>query len=175
LARFKELQEHFKALDTFSFKVDARENLNPGFKFNDWELKGIPLRLEIGPRDLKQGKAVLVRRDTGEKVIVDQCDLESKIPALLNDIQTSLFQKAQEFQSQNTHLVSTYEEFKTDIEKKAGFYLVYFDGSPEDEEIIQQETKATARCIPLGEKTEMGKCFYTGRETSNKVIFARAY
>ncbi len=175
LARFQELQEHFKALNTFSFKVDTRENLNPGFKFNDWELKGIPLRLEIGPRDLKQGKAVLVRRDTGEKVIVEQSDLASKIPTLLNDIQSSLFQKAQEFQAQNTYFVSSYEEFKVSIEKNLGFYLAYFDGTPEDEEIIQEETKATGRCIPLTEESEIGKCFYTGRETSNKVIFARAY
>ncbi len=175
LTRFKELQQQFKASETFSFKVDTRDNLSPGFKFNDWELKGIPLRLEIGPRDLKQGNAVLVRRDTGEKIIVPQTELESQIPALLKEIHNNLFTKAQEFQSQNTYLVSTYEEFQTSIEEKPGFYLVYFDGTPEDEETIQEETKATGRCIPLQQKNEIGKCFYTGRATSQQVIFARAY
>lgn len=175
LARFAELQDQFKALGAFSFKVDSRDNLSPGFKFNDWELKGIPLRLEIGPRDLKQGNAVLVRRDTGEKLIVPQTDLEEKISALLADIQENLLRRAQEFQSQNTYQVSTYEEFKTSIEEKPGFYLVYFAGTPEDEELIQEETKATGRCIPLSEVTEVGKCFYTGKETRQKVVFARAY
>jgi prolyl-tRNA synthetase len=133
------------------------------------------LRLEIGPRDLKQGNAVLVRRDTGEKFIVAQSDLSSKIPDLLNDIQNSLFKKAQEFQSENTYLVSTYEEFKVGVEKNPGFYIAYFDGTPEDEEKIQEETKATGRCIPLGDQTEAGQCFYTGKSTSQKVIFAKAY
>ncbi|MEA5534927.1 proline--tRNA ligase [Crocosphaera sp. XPORK-15E] len=175
LAKFQELQDEFKTLDKFSFKVDVRENLSPGFKFNDWELKGIPLRMEMGPRDLQNGNVVLVRRDTGEKIIVPQSELKSKIPELLEDIQTSLFQKAQEFQRQNTYSVSTYEEFKAGIETKPGFYLAYFDGSPEDEETIQEETKATGRCIPLGENSKPGKCFYTGKQTSQQVIFARAY
>ncbi|MEA5512351.1 proline--tRNA ligase [Crocosphaera sp. UHCC 0190] len=175
LAKFQELQAEFKTLDKFSFKVDERENLSPGFKFNDWELKGIPLRMEMGPRDLQNGNVVLVRRDTGEKIIVPQSELKSKIPELLEDIQTSLFQKAQEFQGQNTYSVSTYEEFKTGIETKPGFYLVYFDGSPEDEETIQEETKATGRCIPLGETSKPGKCFYTGKQTNQQVVFARAY
>ncbi len=174
-ARFEELQQAFKASGAFSFKIDTRENLSPGFKFNDWELKGIPLRLEIGPRDLKEGNAVLVRRDTREKMMVSQKDLATHIPALLETIQTSLFQKAQTFQAQNTYAVSTYAEFKDSIEKNLGFYLVYFDGTPEDEEMIQEETKATGRCIPLGEHSKMGKCFYTHRETRQQVIFARAY
>ena len=133
------------------------------------------MRLEIGPRDLKQGNAVLVRRDTGEKFMVAQNDLATKIPDLLTDIQSSLLKKAREFQSENTYFVSTYEEFKVSIEKKSGFYIAYFDGTPEDEEIIQEETKATGRCIPLADHTETGKCFYTGKTTSQKVIFAKAY
>ncbi|MBV9389478.1 MAG: proline--tRNA ligase [Chroococcidiopsidaceae cyanobacterium CP_BM_ER_R8_30] len=174
LNRFSELEEQFKSLKAFSFKVDTRDNLSPGFKFNDWELKGIPLRLEIGPRDLKNGTAVLVRRDTGEKVNVAQSELETQIKTLLDEIQANLFQKAKEFQQQNTYFVETYEEFKAGIEKKPGFYIAYFDGTPEDEEKIQEETKATGRCIPLGQ-TEVGKCFYTGRQTSTQVIFAKAY
>ncbi|MCP2730518.1 proline--tRNA ligase, partial [Limnofasciculus baicalensis] len=149
LARFQELQEEFKTAKGFSFKVDTRENLSPGFKFNDWELKGIPLRLEIGPRDLKEGKAVLVRRDTGEKIIVEQSQLLDKISSLLEEIHTNLFTKAQEFQRQNTYTVSSYAEFKEGIENKSGFYLAYFDGTPEDEDKIKEETKATGRCIPL--------------------------
>lgn len=174
MSRFREIQEQFKASGVFSFKVDERENLSPGFKFNDWELKGVPVRLEMGPRDLTSGNAVLVRRDTGEKTIVSQSELESTIKALLDEIQANLFKKAQEFQQQNTYFVETYEEFKQSIENKPGFYIAYFDGSPDEEEKIQEETKATARCIPF-EQNEVGKCFYTGRETNQKVIFARAY
>ena len=175
LAKFEELAAKFKAEGNFSFKVDARENLSPGFKFNDWELKGIPLRLEMGPRDLKSDNVVLVRRDTGEKMIVPQAELMSKIPALLEEIHTSLFAKAKQFQAENTHTVATYEEFKTSIEEKGGFHLVYFAGTPEDEEKIQEETKATGRCIPLEQSEEEGKCFYTGKVTNQQVIFARAY
>ena len=175
LAKFEELEGKFKAEGNFSFKIDARENLSPGFKFNDWELKGIPLRLEMGPRDLKSDNVVLVRRDTGEKMIVPQAELSSKIPALLEEIHTSLFATAKQFQADNTHTVATYEEFKTSIEEKGGFHLVYFAGTPEDEEKIQEETKATGRCIPLEQSGEEGKCFYTGKVTSQQVIFARAY
>ena len=174
LTRFQELQEQFKASGVFSFKVDTRDNLSPGFKFNDWELKGIPLRLEMGPRDLANGTAVLVRRDTGEKVSVAQSDLESQIKILLDEIQANLFKKAKEFQQQNMYSVETYEEFKQSIEEKPGFYVAYFDGSPDDEKKIQEKTKATGRCI-LFDKQEVGKCFYTGRETTQRVIFARAY
>jgi prolyl-tRNA synthetase len=175
LGRFEQLQQQFKGLGQFSFKVDTRENLSPGFKFNDWELKGIPLRLEIGPRDLKNEKAVLVRRDTGEKMIVDQAELETKIPALLEEIHQSLFEKAKAFQTENTYEISTYEELKTNIEEKPGFYRVYFAGTPEDEEKIQEETKTTGRCIPLDQSDTEGKCFYTGKPTKQQVIFARAY
>ncbi len=175
LARFQELQAEFKTAKGFSFKIDARENLSPGFKFNDWELKGIPLRLEIGPRDLKEGKAVLVRRDTGEKTIVEQSELLEKISSLLEEIHTNLFTKAQEFQHQNTYTVLSYEEFKEGIENKSGFYIAYFDGTPEDEDKIKEETKATGRCIPLEQNDEEGECFYTGRKTKQQVIFARAY
>lgn len=174
LTRFKELQEQFKAAGTFTFKVDSRDNLSPGFKFNDWELKGIPLRLEIGPRDLNNGTAVLVRRDTGEKINVAQSELEAQIKTLLEEIQTNLFKKAQEFQQQNMYFVETYEEFKVSLEQKSGFYLAYFDGSLDDEEKIKEETKATGRCIPF-EPKEVGKCFYTGRPTNQQVIFAKAY
>ena len=104
-----------------------------------------------------------------------QSDLASKITDLLTEIQSSLFKKAQEFQSENTYFVSTYEEFKVGIENNSGFYIAYFDGTSEDEEVIQEETKATGRCIPLADQTETGKCFYTGKTTSQKVIFAKAY
>lgn len=173
--RFQELQEKFKSAGNFSFKVDFRENLSPGFKFNDWELKGIPLRLEMGPRDLANGKAVLVRRDTGEKITVDQEELESSILRLLDEIHQNLFQKAREFQGQNTHEVSTYKQFQERIEKEPGFYLVYFAGTPEDEERIKEETKATGRCILLEENNQEGQCFYTSQTTRKRVIFARAY
>ena len=175
LAIFAELEAEFKASGDFSFDIDDRENVSPGFKFNDAELKGIPVRLEMGPRDLKNNNAVLVRRDTGEKIIVSQAELGTKIPELLEDIHQNLFTKAKEFQAANTHKVATYEEFKTTIEEKSGFYLVYFAGTPEDEEKIQEETKATGRCIPLNQSEEEGTCFYTGKPTKQQVLFARAY
>ena len=171
---FQQIQKRFKELGAFSFKLDDRENLSPGFKFNDWELKGIPIRLEIGLRDMEKNNAVLVRRDTGEKIIISQDELESRILELLNEIQDNLFKKAQEFQRQHTHKISTYEEFKDSIENAPGFYIAYFDGSPDDEEKIQEETKATSRCILL-DPEGTGKCFYTGKDTNKQVIFARAY
>lgn len=174
LTRFREIQQQFKASKSFSFKLDERDNLSPGFKFNDWELKGIPLRLEIGPRDLTSETAVLVRRDTGEKIKVEQSNLEAQIKTLLDEIQANLFRKAQEFQQQNMYSVATYEEFKEGIEKNPGFYVAYFDGSPDDEEKIKEETKATGRCI-LFDQQEVGECFYTGRKTRERVIFAKAY
>ena len=172
---FENLKEQFKAAGQFSFKVDTRDNLSPGFKFNDWELKGIPLRLEIGPRDLKNGKAVLVRRDTGEKLILDQAELVTKIPELLEEIHQNLFNRAKGFQTESTYEISDYEEFKASVEEKPGFYRVYFAGTPEDEEQIQEETKTTGRCIPLEQPETEGKCFYTGKPTKQQVIFARAY
>ena len=117
----------------------------------------------------------MVRRDTGEKIMVSQAELGTKIPELLEEIHRNLFTKAKEFQVDNTHQVATYEEFKTSIEEKSGFYLVYFAGTPEDEEKIQEETKATGRCIPLKQSVEEGTCFYTGKKTKQQVLFARAY
>jgi prolyl-tRNA synthetase len=175
LSKFKELQKHFERLDKFSFRVDYRDNLSPGFKFNDWELKGIPLRLEIGPRDLANSNSILVRRDTGDKISIPITQLEEKIPMLLDEIQENLFRKAQAFQQQNTYRVNTYEDFKSSIDAKPGFYVTYFAGTPEDEEKIKEETKATGRCIPFSLQKEVGQCFFTGKETYHQVIFARAY
>jgi prolyl-tRNA synthetase len=175
MSKLQELQKRFRALDKFSFKIDDRDNLSPGFKFNDWELRGIPLRLELGPKDLANETCVLARRDTGEKVSVLLNQLEEQIPAILDSIQNTLFSRAQNFQGQNTYYVDTYEEFKTSLEEKPGFYVVYFAGTPEDEEIIKEETKATSRCIAFSLQKGTGNCFYTGKQTSQRVIFAKAY
>ena len=129
----------------------------------------------MGPRDLKNDNAVLVRRDTGEKMTVAQGDLETQISNLLDAIHNNLFAKAKEFQQHYTYSVSSYEEFKLNIEERSGFYIAYFDGTPEDEEKIKEETKATCRCIPLEQSQEVGQCFYTGRKTNQRLIFARAY
>lgn len=175
LSKFQELQKYFGTLDKFSFRVDSRDNLSPGFKFNDWELKGIPLRLEIGPRDLASENSILVRRDTGDKISIPLAQLEEQIPIILDEIQENLFRKAQAFQHQNTYYVDTYEDFKFSIDAKPGFYITYFAGTPEDEEKIKEETKATGRCIPFTIEEKVGKCFFTGKETFQKVIFAKAY
>jgi prolyl-tRNA synthetase len=162
-------------LRRFELAVDERESLSPGFKFNDWELKGVPLRLELEPKDLANESCVLARRDTGEKISVPLHQLEEQIPEILDSIQKNLFKKAQAFQQENTYAVETYQEFKSSLEEKPGFYLVYFAGTPEDEDKIKEETKATGRCIPFALQGEVGKCFYTGKETSQRVIFAKAY
>ena len=181
LSQFKQIEARFNRQKAFSFKIDDRENLSPGFKFNDLELKGVPLRLELGPRDLESETAILVRRDTGEKIKVKQIELESEIIKLMDDIQANLFNRAKEFQSQHVYSVSSYEEFKQSIEDQPGFYVAYFEGTCQDEEKIQEETKATGRCIPFSlnpisvEEQETGKCFYTGKPTKQRVIFSRAY
>jgi prolyl-tRNA synthetase len=116
---------------------------------------------------------VLVRRDTGKKITVSLNQLEDRICEILDLIQKNLFKKAQAFQQQNTYSVETYEEFKVSLEKRPGFYIVYFAGTPDDEEQLKKETKATGRCIPFALKGKAGKCFYTGKETSQRIILRR--
>ncbi len=156
------------------FKEDWSD-ASPGFKFNEWEMKGVPLRLEIGPRDVQNEKAVLVRRDTGEKLFIEKNALAEKIPELLEDIQTGLFKQALEFRKTNTHTVKDYQEFKEIINGDGGFIRCGWDGTAETEAAIKEETKATIRCIPLDENPENLTCIYTGKPAQHEVIFAKAY
>lgn len=157
-----------------SVKYDNAENRRPGFKFADYELKGVPVRLAIGARDLENGTVELMRRDTLEKSVHELAGIEDYIKDLLEDIQENIYQKALKHRESMTRTVDTYDEFKTEIEKGV-FILAHWDGTPETEELIKAETKATIRCIPLeGDKTE-GVCMVTGKPSKQRVIFARNY
>lgn len=157
-----------------SVKYDDAENKRPGFKFADYELKGIPVRLAIGARDLENGTVELMRRDTLEKQVEPLEGIENYIANLLEEIQNNIFQIALRRREAMTRTVETYDEFKEEIEK-GGFILAHWDGTTETEERIKEETKATIRCIPLeGDKTP-GKCMVTGRPSAQRVIFARNY
>ena len=157
-----------------SVKYDDADNKRPGFKFADYEVKGVPVRLAIGQRDLENGTVELMRRDTLEKETVQFEGIAGHIRTLLEDIQDNLFKKALEYRNKMTYTVDTYEEFKEQIEK-GGFILAHWDGTPETEEKIKAETKATIRCIPLDGDTTPGKCMVTGKPSARRVIFARSY
>lgn len=165
----KELRDH-----DIRVKLDDRENYNPGWKFAEHEASGIPLRIAIGPRDLENDNVELARRDTLEKTIVDRDGLGTRIEGLLQQIQKDLFDSAHQRIQDNTHSVNSYEAFKEVIDEKGGFVYAHWDGTAETEEKIKEETKATIRCIPL-DKTEQGSCMVTGKPSTQKVLFARAY
>ncbi|MDW8403964.1 proline--tRNA ligase [Chloroflexus sp.] len=158
------------------FKVDDRDNYSPGYKFNEWELKGVPVRIEIGPKDVAKETVALARRDIPGKAgksFVPQAGLTERIEALLAEMQTGLFQRALAFREAHTADVTTYDELKAQVER--GFARAFWAGDTADEKRIQEETRATIRCIPLEQPGTVGRCVYTGRETSRQVIFARAY
>jgi prolyl-tRNA synthetase len=155
-------------------KVDDRENMSPGWKFNEHEATGIPVRLTIGPRDLKNNNAELARRDTLDKNIVDRAGLAQRVDDLLKTIQDELYNAAKDRIENNTHSVDSYDEFKEVIENEGGFVYAHWDGTAETEEKIKEDTKATIRCIPL-EDGEEGECMVTGKPSKQKVLFARAY
>ncbi len=157
-----------------SVKYDNADNKRPGFKFAEYELKGVPVRLAIGARDIENGTIEVMRRDTLEKSVEQLDGIATRVKELLEDIQVNIFQKALKHRESLTTTVDTYDEFKEQIEK-GGFILAHWDGTPETEEKIKEETKATIRCIPLeGDKTP-GKCMVTGKPSAQRVIFARNY
>jgi prolyl-tRNA synthetase len=156
-------------------KYDDRDTQRPGFKFAEYELKGIPLRVAIGGRDLTNGTAELARRDTKTKETVQQEGLAEHIEKLLVDIQDNIYQKALNFRTENTRTADTYDEFKTMLDETPGFISAHWDGTPETEQRIKEETKATIRCIPLDNKLEDGVCMVTGKPSIQRVLFARAY
>ena len=157
-----------------SFKYDDDENRRPGWKFAEYESKGVPIRVAMGPRDLENGKAEIARRDNKTKEVVDFDGLENHIEQLLADIQVNLLARAKAFRLENTREIDSYEEFKKEIDK-GGFFLAHWDGTSETEERIKEETKATIRCIALDRKEEAGVCMVTGNPSAGRVIFAKAY
>ena len=159
----------------FRVEIDIRDGYTPGWKFNEWEMRGVPLRLEIGPKDMKQGQVMLVRRDTGEKVAVKEEQLAETVKELLDNIQENLFTRAKKFLKENIRDTSDYNEFKKIIEKQRGLIKTYWCGSKDCEDKIKEETKASIRCIPFEQEKASGKCIYCGKESSTLVYFARAY
>ncbi|PCI97454.1 MAG: proline--tRNA ligase [Flavobacteriales bacterium] len=158
-----------------SVKFDNRDTHKPGFKFAEWEFKGVPVRIAMGPRDLENGTIEVARRDTKEKQIHDIEGVADKIEQLLTDIQDNLFNKAANFRNEHITNVDTWEDFKTVLETKTGFISAHWDGTEETEEKIKKETKATIRCIPLDTKDENGVCVFSGKPSTKRVLFAKAY
>jgi prolyl-tRNA synthetase len=160
-------------------KVDDREQYQPGFKFNEWELKGIPVRVELGPKDLAKGACVLARRDLpgkeAKEMGVPLGKAAARIGEMLKAMQTALFDKAKKFREANTREVNDYGEFKKLIDEPGGFLLAHWDGTRETEDRIAAETKATIRCIPFDRKDEKGKCILSGKPSEGRVVFAKAY
>lgn len=157
-----------------SVKFDDRDTQKPGFKFAEWELKGVPVRLAIGPRDLANGTIEVARRDTLEKETLQIEGIANKIEHLLEQIQINIYQKAYDFREQNTFVVDDWDEFKEKV-KAGGFILAHWDGTAETEQIIKEKTKATIRTIPIDGKMEEGKCIFTGNPSNQRVVFAKAY
>lgn len=174
VAKMKEIEAELKKRG-ISVKIDDRDNIRSGFKFAEYELKGVPVRLAMGGRDLENNTVELARRDTLTKENVSQDGVADYIEQLLDQIQKNIYTKALDFRTEMTTKVDSYEEFKEVLETKGGFILAHWDGTAETEELVKNQTKATIRCIPLDAPLEEGRCMVTGRPSSRRVIFAKAY
>ncbi|MEI7896895.1 MAG: proline--tRNA ligase [bacterium] len=156
-------------------KFDDRDTHKPGWKFTEYEFKGVPVRITVGPRDIEQGTVEIARRDTLEKEVLQITDIENKIVHLLDQIQANLYDRALSFRENNTFRVDSWDEFRKVLDEKGGFISAHWDGTAETEEKIKEVTKATIRVIPLNNPPEAGKCIYSGKPSDQRVIFARAY
>ncbi len=158
--------------------VDDREQYRPGWKFNEWELKGVPVRIEVGPKDVAAGQVVCARRDKmnkNDKIALQNSEIGTRVPLLLEEVQQNLFDRARRFRDDHTIAVKAYEDLRSIMEKEEGFARCFWAGSGSDEDHIKEETKATIRCVPLEQSGEKGRCILTGKETDVQVIFAKAY
>jgi prolyl-tRNA synthetase len=173
-AKAKEIMDQLKKLGV-RVKYDDNENQRPGWKFAEYELKGVPVRLALGARDLEKSVVEVARRDTKEKKTVNLDGIAEYISGLLLDIQHNLFKKAKAFRDEHITKVDTWDDFVKTLDGKGGFVSAHWDGSAETEEAIKEKTKATIRCIPLDNPQEAGKCILTGKESKQRVLFARAY
>lgn len=165
--------------DPISVKIDDRDQYQPGFKFNEWELRGVPVRVELGPKDLANNACVLARRDIpskeGKEMGVPLAGAAARIVAILRDMQQRLFDRAKKLREENSFEVNSYDEFKKKIDEPGGFLWAHWDGTQETEDRIAAETKATIRCIPFKRSPEAGKCMVTGNPSAGRVVFAKAY
>ena len=157
------------------FKIDAREQYSPGWKFNDWEKRGVPLRIEVGPKDLEKNQVILARRDNGQKSPASQEGLAQTVLNTLETIQKSLFERAREFREKHSYRIDDYSKFNEILDGEGGFLWSHWCGSGECEERVKDETKATIRNIPMNAEREEGKCIKCGARSERRVIFARAY
>lgn len=173
-AKAKEIKKELENLG-ISVKFDDDDNRRPGWKFAEYEVKGVPVRIAIGPRDLAENKVELARRDTKEKWTQDINNIAPFVKDLLDQIQENLYNRSLQFRSENMHQVDTYAEFKERLEKEGGFYLVHWDGTAETEAKIKEETQATIRCMPLDAADEEGVCMYSGKPSKRRVVMAKAY
>jgi prolyl-tRNA synthetase len=178
LVQLSETAKKIKAgLETLgiSVKYDDRDNNKPGWKFADYELKGVPVRIAIGPRDLENKTIEIARRDNLTKETISIENVYEYIPNLLEDIQKNIYNKALSFRKENTFYVDSWSEFLTILDNPGGFIMAHWDGTVETEEKIKEETKATIRCIPFDSPDEEGKCVYSGKPSARRVLFARSY
>jgi prolyl-tRNA synthetase len=173
---FEYTQKIYQQLrNQFSVKLDDREQYKPGYKYNEWEMVGVPLRIEIGPRDVQNNQVMLVRRDNREKISAGINNLNNTVREVLDKMQKDLFAKALKFREENTFRINEYDEFKRVLEDKGGFIESHWCGSEKCELQIKEETKATIRSIPFDQKKEKGKCILCGEDSEGRVIFAKAY
>ena len=162
-------------LKNISCKVDDRKNFKPGWKFSEYELKGVPIRLALGPKDIQNNSIEIARRDTLEKEIIKEDKVENKIEELLSEIQKNLFINAKKFRQDNSSEINNYEDFKKIFKLQNGFVYAHWDGTAETENKIKKETKATIRCIPMDYGKNPGKCIVTGKKSNGLVVFGKAY
>jgi len=174
MTKAKEICEKLKKKET-AVVLDDRQEYTPGWKFNQWELKGVPIRIEIGPRDLKQKQVTVARRDTFQKITVKEDEVADTVTKLLEEIQTNLFNKAKKLLEESTATVKSYDEFKKVLEKKGGFLRVCWCGNSACEEKIKDETGATIRTVPFEKEQPFSKCVYCGKHATEVVYFARSY
>jgi prolyl-tRNA synthetase len=174
LSKANVISNALKALGV-KVKIDTDDTKRPGFKFAEYEMKGVPVRLGLGKRDIENNTIEVARRDTKEKTTISLDDVVNYVTGLLEEIQENLFQRAKVFRESRFTSVDNYEEFKELLETKGGFFYCHWDGTPETEEKIKEETKATIRCIPFDMPCDSGVCMYSGKPSERRVIFAKAY
>lgn len=173
MKKVKEIKDEISGKEVI-IKIDERD-MRPGPKFFEWEKKGVPIRLEVGPKDIAKKSVVSVRRDTGEKKIVSEKDISAYIKKTLDDIQKNIFDKALKFQKENTHSIDNWDKFKAKLNKEGGFVSAHWCGDAKCETKVKNETKATIRCIPFDQKKEKEKCVVCGKGSEQRVVYAKAY
>ena len=156
-------------------EIDSRENHKPGWKFSEYEMKGVPVRIVVGPKDLENRTVEVARRDELKKYVIKESEVVSHIKDLLPEIQNNLFEKSKRYKDENTRIANSYEEFKNIFNKYNGLVYAHWDGTKETEEKIKNETKATIRCIPIEGDKIKGKCIVTGKDSERMVVFGKAY